>query len=512
MNHLAVLPIVLPALTAALLLLIGRRQAIARLVSVASIVGLLLVTISLVSTASSGAYQVYSLSEWQAPFGILLVVDRLSAMLVMITALVALGALVYATQGWDTRGRFFHPIFHFQLMGLNGAFLTGDLFNLFVFFEVLLIASYCLLLHGLGKKRLKSAVHYVVINLTGSAVFLVAVSLLYSVTGTLNMAHLAERVAQAQPGDIALVRASGLMLMGVFGVKAAMFPLYFWLPSAYSSASAPVAALFAIMTKVGVYAIVRVSSLIFVAPAIGGDILAPWLLPVALVTLGLAAFGALNSKRLAELVAYLTVASVGTMLTAYAAGGAAGLSGALFYLVHSTFAVAAMFLLAEMIGSARGQVGDELRAGPRIAQSTTMGIGLLIAGAVLAGLPLSAGFLAKIMILKSLSDSVYVAWAWAVILLASLMTLIGLARAGSYMIWSGAEQVADTTTAKRANGLLPFAWLVGCSLFLAIFAAPVKDYMNAAAEQLKNPAAYTQAAIGATADRAPRIMQRGVAQ
>lgn len=511
MNHLAVLPIVLPALTAAVLLLIGRRLAVARFVSLASAIGLLLVTISLVFTASTGAYQVYSLSEWQAPFGILLVVDRLSAMLIMITALVALGALAYASNGWDARGRFFHPIFHFQLMGLNGAFLTGDLFNLFVFFEVLLIASYCLLLHGLGKKRLKSAVHYVIINLTGSAVFLVAVSLLYSVTGTLNMAHLAERVAQAQPGDIALIRAAGLMLLGVFGVKAAMFPLYFWLPSAYSSASAPVAALFAIMTKVGVYAIVRVSSLIFVAPAIGGDILSPWLLPVSLITLGLAAFGALNAKRLAELVAYLTVASVGTMLTAYAAGGESGLSGALFYLVHSTFAVAAMFLLSEMIGAARGQVGDELRAGPRIVQVTFLGIALLIAGAVLAGLPLSAGFLAKIMILNSLSESPYVVWAWAVILIASLMTLIGLARAGSYMIWSGAEQVADAPTQGQSKGLVPFAWLLGCSLLLVVFAAPVKNYMNAAAAQLKNPAAYMQAAIGGTVDRAPRIMQRGSA-
>lgn len=512
MNHLAVLPIVLPALTAALLLLVGRQQAIARLVSVTSLIGLFFITLSLVVSASAGTFQVYALSEWQGPFGILLVVDRLSAMLVLLTALVALGALTYAIQGWDTKGRFFHSIFHFQLMGLNGAFLTGDLFNLFVFFEVLLIASYCLLLHGLGKKRLKSAVHYVVINLTGSAVFLVAVSLLYSVTGTLNMAHLAERVAQAQPADIALIRAAGLMLLGVFGVKAAIFPLYFWLPSAYSSASAPVAALFAVMTKVGVYAIVRVSTLIFGTSLIGGDILSPWLLPVALITLGLAAFGALNAKRLTELVAYLTVASVGMMLTAFAAGGDSGLSGALFYLVHSTFAVAAMFLLAEIIGNARGQVGDELRAGPRIRQSTSLGIGLLLSGAVLAGLPLSAGFLAKVMILKSLSASPFAVWAWAVILVASLMTLIGLARAGSSMMWSESESASPVADNGASARLLPFAGLVACSLLLVVFALPIKNYMNDTAAQLKNPSAYIQATIGTTADRAPRPMQRGVAQ
>jgi multicomponent K+:H+ antiporter subunit D len=512
MNHLAVLPVVLPALTAALLLLVGGRLAVARLLSIASLIALVLITGSLVWTASTGAYQVYALSEWQAPFGILLMVDRLSAMLVLLTALVALGALAYAIQGWDSRGRFFHPIFHFQLMGINGAFLTGDLFNLFVFFEVLLIASYCLLLHGLGKKRLKSAVHYVVINLTGSAVFLIAVSLLYSVTGTLNMAHLAERVAQAQPGDVALIRAAGLMLLGVFGVKAALFPLYFWLPSAYSSASAPVAALFAIMTKVGVYSIVRFSSLIFGAQALGGEILSPWLLPVALVTLGLAAFGALNAKRLSELVAYLTVASVGTMLTAYAAGGQAGLSAMLFYMVHSTFAVAAMFLLSELIAVARGDVGDGLRAGPRLAQTTALGVALLLAGAIIAGLPLSGGFLGKLMILQSLSDSPFAAWAWAVILAASLMTLIGLARAGSVMVWSSTASSSESARRVSSKSLLPFGGFVGFSLLLVIFASPIKGYMNATAAQLVSPAAYIQAAIGNTMDRAPRRMQRGSAR
>ena len=518
MNHLVVFPIILPAFTAGLLLLLGRQPGLSRLISVLSTVLLLLVAALLLITVGAGDYFTYALGDWQAPFGILLMLDRLSALLIMVTALVALAAVVYATQGWDAKGKYFHALFQFQLMGLNGAFLTGDLFNLFVFFEVLLIASYCLLLHGLGQKRLKAAVHYVAINLTGSAVFLIAVSLLYSVTGTLNMAHLAERVAQAPQEDLALVRAAGLMLLGVFSVKAALFPLYFWLPSAYSSASAPVAALFAVMTKVGVYAIVRVSTLIFGVHALGEEIISPWLLPIALLTLGLAAFGALSAKRLAELVAYLTVASVGTMLIAFAAGGESGLSGALFYLVHSTLIVAAMFLLTELISRARGESADQLIAGPAMTQPVMLGIAFLMGGAILAGLPLSSGFIAKLMILRSVVDSSAVVWAWAVILGASLLTLIGLARAGSMLIWSSTSGLSVSSTTPRHRGrvhameMLPFAGLILCSLLVVVFATPVRSYMNATAAQLKNPGGYISAAIGATSDRAPRPISKGSVQ
>jgi multicomponent K+:H+ antiporter subunit D len=195
MSHFLVLPIILPALTGALLLFFGGRLAITRVISFMSCLVLLAISVHLLSEANLGAIQTYALGNWSAPFGIVLVLDRLSGMLVLLTSVVAVAALYYSMQGWDARGKYFHALFQFQLMGINGAFLTGDLFNLFVFFEVLLIASYCLLMYGFGEQRLKASVHYVAINLTGSAIFLIAVSLLYSVTGTLNMAHIAERVA-----------------------------------------------------------------------------------------------------------------------------------------------------------------------------------------------------------------------------------------------------------------------------------------------------------------------------
>jgi multicomponent K+:H+ antiporter subunit D len=507
MNHLLVLPIILPALTAALLLFFGGQRNLSRLVSFVSTALLLAVCISLFLDAESGAFQTYALSDWVAPFGIVLVLDRLSGLLILLTAVVALAALFYAMQGWDTRGKYFHALFQFQLMGINGAFLTGDLFNLFVFFEVLLIASYCLLMYGFGERRLRASVHYVAINLTGSAVFLIAVSLLYSVTGTLNMAHLAEVVAQSAPEDIALIRSAGLMLLGVFGIKAALFPLYFWLPAAYSSASAPVAALFAIMTKVGVYAILRFTTLIFSGTAgAAADLTTPWLLPVALATLILAALGALAAKRLLELFAYLTVASVGTILIAVSAGGVEGLSGGLFYLLHSTLIMSALFLLAEMIGQARGEAQDQLHSGPILLKPVLLGIAFLAGAVIVAGLPLSSGFLAKLMILQSTTESAQMPWVWGTILVSSLFVLIALSRAGSMIFWKTSHEISPQAVSPDRLRWLPVLGLLMCSILMVIYAAPLKRFTDATAQQLSTPSQYITAVIGQTTDRAPRAL------
>lgn len=509
MTHLVVLPVVLPALAAALLLVAGNgRLALSRALGTVATASLVAVSFLLVNQAATGTHEVYALGNWPAPFGIVLVADRLSALLVALTAVVAFCSLLYAVQGWDSRGKYFHALFQFQLMGLNGAFLTGDLFNLFVFFEVLLIASYCLLLHGLGPRRLRAAVHYVVINLTGSAVFLIGVSLLYGVTGTLNMAQLAERVAQVPEADLALVRASGLLLLGVFAVKAALFPLYFWLPAAYASASAPVAALFSIMTKVGVYAIARVTMLIFGADAgAAADLTEPWLLPVALVTLLFAAVGALGSQHLRGLVAYLTVTSVGTMLTAVALGSTEALAAALFYLVHSALVIAGLFLLAELLERQRGTAADSLTPGPALRQPALLGIAFLLCAAIVAGIPPFSGFLGKLMVLQSARGMPQVVWVWSVILLASFLTLVGCARAGSMLLWNrSTPHPAAETAPARAGEWLPFALLLACSLLMVALAAPLKRYADATAAQLLTPSDYVSAVLGPTDDRAPRAL------
>lgn len=265
MNHWIIAPVILPAMLAPFIVLVMRHDlSLQRIFSTAGTAALAAISLVLLYTAANNPPEVYYLGNWPAPFGIVLVLDRLSAMMIALTAILALLVQLYAIgTSWDARGNHFHALFQFQLMGLCGAFLTGDAFNLFVFFEVLLIASYGLMIHGGGANRLKAGVQYVAYNLLGSTLFLFALATIYSVTGTLNMADLAVKVADLPAGDAALLRVGAVLLLLVFAVKGALVPLQFWLPATYSFAPGPVAALFAVMTKVGAYAVIRVFTLIF---------------------------------------------------------------------------------------------------------------------------------------------------------------------------------------------------------------------------------------------------------
>ena len=247
MTHWLIAPVILPALLAPFIVLAARYHiGIQRIFSVAGILALVAMAASLVWQVSDGSVMYYRLGDWAAPFGIVLVGDRLSTMMVLLTTLLALFVLLYAIgSGWDERGRHFHAQFQFQLMGILGAFLTGDLFNLFVFFEVLLIASYGLMIHAGGNARMKAGVQYVLFNLIGSTLFLFALGAIYAETGTLNMADLAERVALVDPEETVGIRLAAVLLLLVFAINAALVPLHFWLPSSYAEAPAPVAALFA---------------------------------------------------------------------------------------------------------------------------------------------------------------------------------------------------------------------------------------------------------------------------
>ncbi|MEO0718300.1 MAG: proton-conducting transporter membrane subunit, partial [Pseudomonadota bacterium] len=288
MNHWILAPVLLPAMIAALIVMFARyeveRQ---RVISILGTLALCAISLWLLMLAASGAIEVYEVGNWPAPFGIVLVLDRLSALMVLLTALLAIAVLLYAIgSGWDARGKHFHALFQFLLMGVCGAFLTGDVFNLFVFFEVLLIASYGLMIHGGGKQRLRAGVQYVAYNLLGSTLFLFALGAIYAVSGTLNMADLAQRAAEMPADEAAILRVGAVLLLLVFAVKAALLPLHFWLPATYSLTPAPVAALFAIMTKIGAYAILRVYTLVFgpelsVMDGLVGDLL----MPAALLTL-----------------------------------------------------------------------------------------------------------------------------------------------------------------------------------------------------------------------------------
>jgi multicomponent K+:H+ antiporter subunit D len=515
-DHLPVLPVLVPLFTAALLLALGdgagahgsRTLARARLISVVSAAIGLLVAVQLALDAHAGGWRVYRMGEWPAPYGIVLVVDRLSALMVLLTQLLALPVVVYAAGGWDAHGRHFHAMLHFQLMGLAGAFVTGDLFNLFVFFEVLLIASYVLLVHGQGRERFRFGVPYVVLNLSASGLFLIGVALLYAVTGTLNLADLAMRVPALTGTEASLAQAGAMLLLVVFGFKAALLPLHLWLPGTYASASAPVAALFALMTKVGVYAILRVHGVVFGDGAgESARLVEPWLLPLALASSLLAVLGALAASTLPRLVAWLTIASVGTILAAIGLFSAPAWSAALYYMAQSTLVIAALFLLSELVGAQRGEVGDRLESAGPVAQPALLGTMLLLLAASVIGLPPLPGFLGKLMILQAAQGPV-MPWLWTGVLLVGFFSLLGLARAGSILFWAVEPgRSGGAAGASPRLVLATFALLAGL-LAMTVAAGPLKHYADAAALQLLDREGAARAVLGDGPGSQPDAVRR----
>jgi multicomponent K+:H+ antiporter subunit D len=500
MSHLVIAPVLLP-LFAGILVLITRHLHIRwrRVASVAAVLGQIALAGMLLGAVSDGSILTYALGNWPAPYGIVLVADRLAAWMLAITSLLALCAVLYASRGADVTGRHFHVLFQLQLMGLNGAFLTGDLFNLFVFFEVLLLASYGLMLHGGGRLRTEAGLHYVILNLAGSALFLIAVGALYGLFGTLNMADLALKMASVSAENLGPARAAGLLLFVVFALKAALLPLHLWLPAAYSRTSAPVAALFAIMTKVGAYSILRVSTLMFGAQAGAmGQLIEPWLLPLALATLLVGMLGVLAARGLREQMAYLVIASAGTLLTAFSLGSAQAIAAGLYYLPHSVFAGAALFLLADHIVLGRGELADRFEPGPAMAGAGWLA-GLFFVAALLgAGLPPLSGFVGKFLLLKAALAHPAWPWVFASVLSAGLLAMIALARTGSllFMRVLPPEDGALPPPALRIAPLLPLLGLLALGVALTVLAGPIHALAEATAEQLLEPYRYVHAVLG----------------
>jgi multicomponent K+:H+ antiporter subunit D len=498
MNHWIIVPLLLPPLAGAVMILSMRHHlALERFFSVAAVSVVLAVNVFLFVQSSSGAIQPYEIGTWPAPFGIVLVLDRLAAMMIVLTGLIALAVVLYAIgSDWDRRGKHFHALLQFQLLGLFGAFLTGDLFNLFVFFEVLLIASYGLMIHGGGKRRLQAGVQYVVYNLLGSALFLFALGTIYAVTGTLNMADLAVRVGEISPDSTSLVRVAAVLLLLVFAVKAALIPLHFWLPATYAEAPGPVAALFAIMTKVGVYAILRVFNLIFgPAAAATGDMAGSLLLPVAFATLIVGAIGVMGAATLGRLAAMATVGSVGTLMIAVGFFSLQTTAAALYYMIHSTLASAMLFLTVDLVRQRREKGGDGLAAGLPLIQGG-MAAALYLASAIgMAGLPPLSGFVGKLLILVSVRSHDWGAAAWLTILLSSLALLVGFTRAGISMFWEF-HRSSEETWAAPVGSRLPLVatfGLLGMMAAITVLAQPLTEFLKETSQQIHDPASYVSA-------------------
>lgn len=483
------LPIALPLLAGALMLALEPRGiALQRGLSLLSVLALMAVTLLLLPMADDGTAAVSVAGNWPPRFGIVLVLDRLSALMLVLTALLAVCAIAYSCSDGDRATPHFHALFQFLLMGLNGAFLTGDVFNLFVWFEVLLIASYGLLLHGASRERLRAGLTYVIFNLAGSTLFLVALALIYGVAGTLNMADLGRVVSQLPNHEMGLIRAAGLLLLLVFAVKAALLPLYFWLPDTYRAAPGAVAAMFAIMTKVGIYSIYRVVSMVFGNEAAASAHFATHLLlPVGLATLLLAAIGALAATDWRRLSAYLVIASAGTLIAAYGLNREVATAAALYYLVQTTLAAALLFLLADMISRARGDAGDSLKRLSGMASPGALAVLGFAAVIASAGLPPLAGFLAKGLLLQAAIGHEQAFWFWAVILVSSLTILVALARAFSHTFWHRKAEVPASAQAISMAQLLPAWLLLSAIVGVSVWAAPVQRYAEHSAAELDTP-------------------------
>ena len=560
--HLIIAPVLLPVLTAALMLALGeqRRETLAGLNVGSCLVGLALSILLAWSVhhgaapaspgqtpGSIGTLGIYLPANWPTPFGIVLVLDRLSSAMLLLTSVMATAALIFAVARWDRIGVHFHPLFQIQLMGLNGAFLTGDLFNLFVFFEVLLAASYGLLLHGPGRQRVGAGLHYIAINLVASSFFLVGAAMLYGVTGTLNMADLAVRIPEVAAQDQAMLHAGVAILGMAFLTKAAVWPMGFWLVPAYSAAGAPVAALFSIMTKVGIYAILRLWSLGFSGEEGTLRWGADWLVAGGLATVAFGLLGLLQARQLGRVTGFGVMVTSGTLLAAFGFIEPSVTGGALYYLLSSTMAAGAMFLLIELIDRSRLLESEcpnpddadpvpffldeiepprdtnldeqqEALTGRVIPASTAfLGFSFLACTLLLTGTPPLSGFIGKFMMLSgllsteeagsALQEPVSTA-AWvmlALVIMSGFAALVALSRTGIRMFWTPRDRPAAQL---KVLECLPIGLLLTLCLLISFRAEPLARYLQAAASELKDPHGYVQAVQGVRPLPPPSVTRR----
>lgn len=509
-NHAPIFAILIPALTAFALVLLGNpgsgslahdwRQPWRRGISLCAVVLGLITAVSYLIQASNGNIVVYELSEWTAPFGIVLVLDRLSALMIVLTYALAVPVLWFASKEWDERGRYFHAMFHFLLMGLSGAFLTGDLFNLFVFFEILLMASYVLLIHGQGKARFQLGIHYVTINLFASALFLIGLGMIYGSVGSLNMTDVARLMPLLENDQHKLATAGGLLLFVVFGIKAAMLPVGFWLPKTYAVATTPVAAIFTIMTKVGIYAILRINGTVF-HDDLSQKILSDWLLPIALITSLYGVIGALAADRLRRFVGFMVLSSIGTILIAISMQSRDAWAAALFYLVHSTLIAAAFYLLCGWITSQRGAFKDHLKVAPKMKQQYAVSMTFFIIALMMAGLPPFSGFWGKVLILTATTHSAAQAWIIGTILVVSLLSILAFTRAGFILFWRATtpednpkeaayaayQELPDQAPPRNDKAIYI---LLAALIAYVVCAAPILNYVEQTAAQITDRQQY----------------------
>ncbi len=505
MSALVLLPVLVPLTAAALGLLAWRSASAQRFIALAGSAVLLAVGIVLLVVVEREGYLVLQIGDWQAPYGITMVADIFSAILILLTGVLAVAIVLYSTATIDSgRARYaYYPLTMVMLAGVAGTFLTGDLFNLYVWFEVLLIASFVLLALGGGRAQLEGALKYVALNLVASAVLLVTIGVIYGLTGTVNLADLSGRMAEVDPGLSAGIAA---MLLIAFGIKAALVPLFFWLPASYHTPPVAVSALFSgLLTKVGIYALVRVFTLLFADQAADFQ---PLLLTVAGLTMVVGVFGAVAQHEMRRLLSFHIISQIGYLVMGLALFTVNAMAGLIYFLVHVALAKSTLFLVAGTVKQLTGSF-ELAKTGGLWVLKPGLAVLFGIAAMSLAGIPPFSGFLAKLALIEAgleVDHLLIVLVALAV----SLLTLYSMLKIWNATFWKplptdlgtfgdGAAAVTPERVASTRLALamvVPIVLLVGCSVALTVAAGPAFELVEMAAVQLMEPAGYIEAVLG----------------
>jgi multicomponent Na+:H+ antiporter subunit D len=494
-SNLIALPVLLPLLGAALCILAGRSRVLQRAISVSVLATMVVVAVVLLVEVDREGVLTSPAGGWGAPLGITLVADRFSAIMLAVGSVTLLAVLLYAIgqPGAERNHVGFQSVYLVLAAGVAASFLTGDLFNLFVAFEMMLTASYVLITLGGRKDQVRSGMTYVVISLIASALFVTAIALLYAATGTVNMADLAGKIADLPPS---VRSAFAVLLLMVFGIKAALFPLFFWLPDSYPIAPSPVTAVFAgLLTKVGVYAIVRTQTLLFPPDTRPAALI----LTLAGLTMVIGILGAIAQGDVKRILSFNIVSHIGYMIMGLGLFSVAGLAAAVFYTVHHIVAKTTLFLtggLIEHVGgsSALNRLGGMVRTAPVVA------VLFLVPALSLAGIPPLSGFVPKF----ALVDAGLAADEYAIVvvsLLVSLLTLFSLVKIWAGVFWNPAEEEPDAPVhdVGRLGGpalmVLPTVALTALGLAIAVAAGPLYELSERAAVDLLDPSAYIRAVL-----------------
>lgn len=492
-NILTMLPIILPFVAGVIMLFIGKRPVPHRMVS--AVAGLLMVGV-----AAFNVYYVYIngtmitfVSNWSAPFGISVVYDMVAALLVLTTSLVMFFIVIYSFQsiGYEREKYYYYPMVMFMITGINGAFTTGDIFNMFVFFEVFLLASYVLITLGSRKIQLQEGFKYLVVNVVSSNFFLVGLAYLYSVTGSLNMADIHIKLSNYD-GNLAIMTIIAVVFIFVFATKAGLFPLYFWMPGSYKAPPMPIIALFgALLTKVGVYAIARTFSLFFTNDvAFTHQVL----LLMALLTIVAGCIGALAYTDMKQIIIYNIMIAIGVIIVGFSMMDYAGTVGAMYYLIHDMIIKAALFLLIGYIIYRTGK-NDAADLGGLIKQHPVVGWTFFIAGLSLAGVPPFPGFYGKLFIVESAFDNGH-AIAAIIVLLSSLIVLYSIMKIFIKVFWGEPAEPIELKNIKSDKLLFSAIGLVIVSTVFGLSADFLFPIFEMAAESFYNPSSYSNYLMG----------------